>query len=159
MNFFSDSLDRIKYLLRVSKDGEVAAALGLSKTAFAERKRRLSFPEKELYALAAKRPELNLDVDYVLTGIPREARAHLAAQREGIERASDAGLSSDEVRVYARVNRLGPSPERTALLTTLLGELRVTEFEGVFALVKSIVDLRAALGAAGEDKAGKGKSA
>ena len=64
----SDSIGRLKHTLRVSKDGEVAAALGLSKTAFAERRRRGSFPEKELLALAAKHPELGIDTTYVLTG-------------------------------------------------------------------------------------------
>jgi hypothetical protein len=72
MNFFSESIARLKYELRVSKDGEVATALGLSKTAFAERKRRGAFPEKELYALAEKRSELRLDVLYILTGERRE---------------------------------------------------------------------------------------
>ena len=68
MDFFSDSLGRLKHELRVSKDGEVAAVLGLSKTAFSERKKRNSFPEKELKELAQKRPELAIDVLYVLTG-------------------------------------------------------------------------------------------
>lgn len=68
MDFFSDSLARLKHELRVSKDGEVAVALGMSKTAFAERKKRGSFPEKELKNLAETRPELEIDVPYVLTG-------------------------------------------------------------------------------------------
>jgi len=68
MNFFSDTVARLKHELRVSKDGEVAVALGLSKTAFAERKRRGAFPEKELHALAMQRPDLGLDVHYILTG-------------------------------------------------------------------------------------------
>lgn len=66
MDFFSDSLSRLKHELRVSKDGEVAVALGMTKTAFSERKKRGSFPEKELRALAEARPEI--DVHYVLTG-------------------------------------------------------------------------------------------
>jgi transcriptional regulator with XRE-family HTH domain len=69
MDFFSDSLARLKHYLRVSKDQEVAEALGMSKTAFSERKKRSSFPEKELRALAQQRPELGIDVDYVLTGV------------------------------------------------------------------------------------------
>lgn len=68
MNLFSDCLDRLKPTLRVSKDQEVAAALGLSKTAFSERKKRGSFPDRELRALAQQRPDLKIDVDYVLTG-------------------------------------------------------------------------------------------
>ncbi|MGP1628338.1 MAG: helix-turn-helix domain-containing protein [Giesbergeria sp.] len=68
MNFFSDSLARLKHYLRVSKDQEVATALGLSKTAFSERKKRGAFPEKELRALAQQRPDLGIDVEYVLSG-------------------------------------------------------------------------------------------
>lgn len=70
MDFFSDALSRLKYLLHVSKDGEVAEALGFSKTAFSERKKRGSFPADELRALAQRRPDLGIDVDYVLTGEP-----------------------------------------------------------------------------------------
>lgn len=68
MNYFLDCLNRLKHYLRVSNDAEVAAALGISKTAFAERKRRGSFPDDKLFALAAKRPELKIDVNYVLKG-------------------------------------------------------------------------------------------
>ncbi len=68
MDLFSDLLSRLKHELRTSKDQEIAAALGMSKTAFSERKKRNSFPEKELLALAAARPELGIDTQYVLTG-------------------------------------------------------------------------------------------
>ena len=83
MDFFSDSLSRLKHYLRVSKDQEVAAALGLSKTAFSERKKRNSFPEKELRALAQQRPELGIDVEYVLTGgtLTQRERDHLESAR------------------------------------------------------------------------------
>ncbi|MDR0673321.1 MAG: helix-turn-helix domain containing protein [Zoogloeaceae bacterium] len=86
MNFFSDSAARLKYALRVSKDGEVAAALGLSKTAFAERKRRGAFPEKELHALAARRPDLALDVGYVLNGVAGSAAGENKSLVEIIDR-------------------------------------------------------------------------
>lgn len=78
MDVFSDSLARLKHLLRVSKDGEVAAALGFSKTAFSERKKRRSFPTEELRALAKSHPELGIDVDYVLTGQYGRADAQAA---------------------------------------------------------------------------------
>lgn len=81
MNLFSDCLDRLKPFLRVSKDQEVAAALGLSKTAFSERKKRGSFPDRELRALAQQRPELGIDVEYVLTGGTLTAHQRQAQER------------------------------------------------------------------------------
>ena len=83
MDFFSDSLLRLKHYLRVSKDQEVANALGLSKTAFSERKKRSSFPEKELRALAQQRPELGIDVEYVLTGGRLPAHERRAQCKKG----------------------------------------------------------------------------
>lgn len=68
MNFFKEATLRLKQQLKVTEDKQVAELLGMSPRAWAGRKRRNSFPEKELYALAAKRPELGLDVHYVLTG-------------------------------------------------------------------------------------------
>lgn len=68
MEKFVNSLARLKHELRVSKDNEIAALLGMSKTAFSDRKKRGSFFEREVVRLAAQRPELELDVTYVLTG-------------------------------------------------------------------------------------------
>lgn len=91
MDLFSDSLVRLKHYLRVSKDQEVAEAIGLSKTAFSERKKRNSFPEKELRALAQQRPELGIDVDYVLTGT---TEAESLRQRDALHAAG--GVSKEE---------------------------------------------------------------
>ena len=66
MGNFSEVLDRLKHELRVSKDQEVADFLGMSKTAFAERKRREVFPEEKLLAVAPEHP--GVDVGYVLRG-------------------------------------------------------------------------------------------
>ena len=71
MDLFSDVMARLKHQLRVSKDQEVAMFLGISKTAFSERKKRNSFPERELLALAEARPELGIDTYYVLTGVDK----------------------------------------------------------------------------------------
>lgn len=84
MNFFDDATLRLKQQLGVTKDKDAAEHLGLSPVAWAGRKRRGLFPETELYALVAKRPELQLDVAYVLKGErqPRHARMqidHVAA--------------------------------------------------------------------------------
>lgn len=68
MKNFIDISNRLKTVLSVTMDKELAELLGISKYSFAERKKRNSFPEKELKALANDRPDLNLDVDYILTG-------------------------------------------------------------------------------------------
>lgn len=65
---FQKFLLRLKEALGVAADKDVAALLGFESRAFAARKRRNSIPDTELYALSAKRPELNLDVQYILTG-------------------------------------------------------------------------------------------
>lgn len=83
VNSFEEAALRLKQQLRVKTDKEAAEVLGLSAVAWVGRKNRGNFPETELYALAAKRPELGLDVEYVLTGgrlAPRE-RDHLASAR------------------------------------------------------------------------------
>lgn len=68
VDFFYERLGRLKAALRLGKDKEVAEALGIGEKAFNARKTRGSFPEKELRALAQQRPELGIDVEFVLTG-------------------------------------------------------------------------------------------
>jgi hypothetical protein len=68
MDSFEKILLRLKQQTNIQMDKDVAALLGLSGKAFNARKKRGSFPETELYALAAKRPDLKLDVGYVLLG-------------------------------------------------------------------------------------------
>ncbi len=65
---FEEKLLRLKQCLSVTADQAVAAALGMTKAAFSDRKKRDAFPEGRLYALAAKRPDLQLNVDYILYG-------------------------------------------------------------------------------------------
>ncbi len=59
---------RLKEQVRIKTDKDIAALLGMDVSAFNKRKKRNSFPERELLALAAARPDLNLDVDYILNG-------------------------------------------------------------------------------------------
>lgn len=68
-NNFESILTRTKSVLGFRTDGEVATALGLSQSAFAERKRRNSFPTNEL-ALYVKNNNslLPITVEYILTG-------------------------------------------------------------------------------------------
>ena len=78
MNFFDEAALRLKQQLKVTEDKAAAEALGMSARAWAGRKERGSFPEKELRALAQQRPDLGIDVDYVLTGqSARQAAAQM----------------------------------------------------------------------------------
>ncbi|MDR2188926.1 MAG: helix-turn-helix domain containing protein [Azonexus sp.] len=68
MDFFEEAALRLKQQLKVTEDKGVAEFLGISASALNMRKKRGNFPEKELRALAQRRPELGIDVDYVLAG-------------------------------------------------------------------------------------------
>lgn len=68
---FGGALLRLKQVLGVHSDKEVAEALGMKPTALNSRKARNSFPEDKLLALIARRPELGIDADYVMTGRQR----------------------------------------------------------------------------------------
>ncbi len=63
--------------------------LGIGEKAFNARKKRGSFPEKELRALAQQRPELGIDVEYVLTGAYAPQAASLAQMRAYADRPLD----------------------------------------------------------------------
>lgn len=65
---FDEVTLRLKQQLGVTQDKEVAAYLRIRSSAFAARKRRGSVPEKEIFALAGRRPDLDLDLDYVMNG-------------------------------------------------------------------------------------------
>ena len=108
MNLFSDRLNRLKPMLRVSKDQEVAAALGLSKTAFSERKKRDSFPELELRALARERPDLNIDVDYVMSGVAQAALEIIDAAKAGTPLVKVRG---DEIQLLQNYRSCTPSDQ------------------------------------------------
>ena len=71
MNRFEQQLLRLKECLQVTKDQDVASALGMSKAAFSNRKQSESFPEEKVVQLKEKFP--GLDVMYVLTGARWEA--------------------------------------------------------------------------------------
>lgn len=108
MDLFSDCLNRLKPMLRVSKDQEVAAALGLSKTAFSERKKRGSFPDRELRALARERPDLNIDVEYVLTGVAQAALEIIDAARAGTPLVKVRG---DELQLLQNYRSCSPADQ------------------------------------------------
>lgn len=68
MNSFEEAALRAKQQLKVNDDKKVAELFGLSEGAWKMRKKRDQFPIKEVFALAAKRPELGLDPDWIVTG-------------------------------------------------------------------------------------------
>ncbi|MET3382525.1 MULTISPECIES: helix-turn-helix domain-containing protein [Variovorax] len=92
---FEQQLLRLKRMLGVSADGEVAKALGMSKAAFSERKRRNAFPKDKLLALAGLQPELKLDAIYVLTGIPTSAPTTPESGRAAVQKAVFEQLRQD----------------------------------------------------------------
>lgn len=79
VNAFDEVLLRLKERLGVTSDKGVAELLGMGEKALNARKRRGSFPVDKLKALAADRPDLRLDVKYVLTGESDELERRLAA--------------------------------------------------------------------------------
>ena len=118
MNLFSESLSRLKFQLRVSKDQEVAAALGLSKTAFSERKKRGSFPEREVLDLCKSRPEL--DSHYILTGITGVAMAQLDAKQKRMSADVEAGGSYSTVVKKERAASVNEQRRADALVTMFI---------------------------------------
>lgn len=86
MNFFEEATLRLKQQLKVTEDRQVAAFLGMTGKAWTARKRRNSFPEKELWALVAQRPDLKLDMGYVLNGVKDSHAAPVKSLIEIVDR-------------------------------------------------------------------------
>lgn len=97
-NSFGTCLLRLKQQLGMHSDKDAGALLGLTDKAFSARKRRDSFPEKELHALANKRPDLKLDVNYVLNGVESAQLARLKAKQSRISKSVGEGLEFEQVR-------------------------------------------------------------
>lgn len=91
---FDAALLRLKRQLGAIEDQQVADLLGLKKAAFSARKTRGSFPEKELRALVQQRPDLGIDVSYVLTGVSSAVTSATSVLRECTEQVMHLGLSS-----------------------------------------------------------------
>lgn len=87
---------RLKESLGIHEDQDVAALLGMTKAALSARKSRDSFPEDKLLALVAKRPDLNIDVAYVLTGDPARVHAVMSNLRAATDIADSMGGSREE---------------------------------------------------------------
>lgn len=119
MNFFEEATLRLKQQLETTQDKDVAAALGLSAQSWAGRKKRSNFPEKELRALAQQRPELALDVDYVLTGVTEQESLR---QRDALHEAGGISKAQRdahkaEVAMLAAWRRCAPEDQALVLQT------------------------------------------
>ncbi|MCP5016073.1 MAG: bacteriophage CI repressor [Ketobacter sp.] len=95
MKIFDEQLLRLKTVLRVTSDKEVAALLGMSKAAFSDRKKRGAFPVDKVKALATDRPDLKINVQYIVSGGNPELARRLSAMRA----ASDVAQKVQEVDV------------------------------------------------------------
>lgn len=120
MIFFEKATLRLKQQLGVTQDKEVAEALGLSPRAWAGRKKSGRWPEKEFLALAARRPDLGLDLDYILTG-------HRSSEFESITRKADSKpLIGQEERMAGIFAQLTPDSQKEVLsIATRLRELEM----------------------------------
>lgn len=96
MREFDHQLLRLKQALGVVEDQAVAAVLGMSKAAFADRKKRGAFPSDKVKALAADRPELGLDVRYIATGMTAKLESSLDRLRHASEVAQQLALPKRE---------------------------------------------------------------
>lgn len=96
MSDFERALLRLKERLGVSSDKAVAELLGMGEKALNARKRRDSFPVEKVKALAADRPDLHLDVRYVMTGMTEALDTRLNALKQATEMAVALGLPRRE---------------------------------------------------------------
>lgn len=108
MENFLAALLRLKEQLVMQTDKQVADALGMSATAFNQRKARAAFPETEVLALSARRPELKLDVTYVLTGerVSELQREQMAVLNQTVQATGDAALIEKTVDAHKEVAAL-----------------------------------------------------
>lgn len=111
MHDFEEKLLRLKQQVGLVEDQDVAALLGLGKAAFSARKVRRSFPDDKLFVLKAQRPDLDIDVAYVLTGKHQSGHArkrtdHVAAfaGKHGDEETNK--LLSSAIKVEVEQDRL-----------------------------------------------------
>jgi|GEM_PF-1107224 len=119
---FVNAVLRLKLELSLQKDQQVASILGLTKSAFSERKTRNAFPEDKLRALATTRPDLNINFDYVLYGTPKGSDEMISNKRD-----MDAAILREH-KVIGDVSRLSEKygVGRTYILK-LINDNRLTQ--------------------------------
>lgn len=113
MEKFLGMVNRLKQQLGIQSDKDVAQALGLSPTAFNQRKARNAFPEKELLALIAKRPDLGLDFDFVTLG------THSQVFEANTKKAAKQPLVSPDERMAGLFSALSPASRKDVLAVAL----------------------------------------
>ncbi|MBB1601563.1 helix-turn-helix domain-containing protein [Variovorax sp. UMC13] len=126
MRNFDEKLLRLKQALGVTSDQEVAKALGMTKAAFSDRKKRDAFPEEKLWALAQREPALGLDPFVILSGsgkaVEKASQDVLAAQLQlaAAMQAERGGTPSEQLkRTLDAVKHLhDPLPADEELLLT-----------------------------------------
>lgn len=122
MDLFEKMTMRLKQQLGIKADKEVAGLLGISPTAWIGRKKRGSFPDTELLALMTKRPDLNIDFDYVTTGIASSVFGVLAEEakpehfRNPAKAGALTGLISVEEQNILRAYRTANDNGKRALI-------------------------------------------
>lgn len=122
MNFFDEATLRLKQQLKVTEDKAVAEVFGMTGKAWTARKRRGSFPDTELLALIAKRPDLALDYDYITTGHSSKVYEQMAANMQPDPRAIGprlTGAPAEYVELVGRVlaaSRKGDAALQDALV-------------------------------------------
>lgn len=115
---FDQILMRLKAQLNISQNKKIASLLGMTYDGFYARRQRDSFPEEKLRILSEQRPELKLDVEYILTGVSRAkagSNMHMATVAHTAEAnnagyqphgGEAAGASDDIGDVIAHNNKL-----------------------------------------------------
>lgn len=118
MRNFDAELLRLKQALKVTSDQDVAAALGMTKAAFSDRKRRDAFPEDKLRAAAQLHPEWGVDVAYVLTGETAAFRAALdvvSGSTAGALKVAGSPEKQARIRDADAMQKLAARPAGAAL--------------------------------------------
>lgn len=134
MKIFDGILLRLKAELGMAEDKEVALLLGMSPNAFTARKRRDAFPEEKLLALKSRRPDLQIDETYILTGVRKSDPERSNVEKaQRISREVDGGAEGPLSETLNRglADRSFRSEARKVLGSQLLGRgLRPESAEG-----------------------------
>lgn len=132
MSDFEHVLLRFKERTGVTSDKAVAELLGVGEKALNARKRRGVFPVDKLKALAMDKPELQLDVKFILTGVNDEFEKRVSKLKATTETLEEIDLPKRE-RVFLRDLLYGVELRNAALLAqTIEGYVmqRVDEAKG-----------------------------